>query len=195
MRSDIRIHQNGCGMYAGVGCTCGAWSAFKSTLDRVTCEERMLAERCRAEHDARECAPPDGPLTPTFIAGGRVITPCTMRTDSDGQFVVVLVDGRMCCLGVERGTDERTGRPVDREVLMLVDPSEDGKHEDAPDCWVARHWCEFEQAVRMKDPTALAVYGLVRFALVWRAGTDAERAKQAVSDADVVFGELGASEP
>jgi hypothetical protein len=155
--------------------------------ERIAREERMLDERRRTEQDARECTPPDGPLAPAFFADERVITPQAMRTDSDGQFVVVLVDGRMCCLGAERGTDERTGMSIDREVLMLVEPGADNHHEDAPDCPTALQWCGFEYAVRTKDRLALAVYGLMRFAQAWRSSSDEERARQAMSEADAVF--------
>ncbi len=157
--------------------------------DRVAREERMLAERRRAEQDACDCTPLEGPLVHAFMADGRVITPCAMRSDGE-EFVVVLVDGRLCCLGAERGTDEKTGARIDREVLMLVDPSEDGRHDDAPDCPAALQWCAFEYAVRTKDPLALAVYGLMRFALAWCSPADAERARRAVSEADAVFAGL-----
>jgi hypothetical protein len=157
--------------------------------DRIAREERMLAERRRAEQDARDCTPPKGPIAPAFLVDGRVITPCAMRSDG-GEFVVVLVDGRLCCLGAERGTDEQTGKQVDREVLMLVDPNKDGKHDDAPDCPAAMQWCEYEYRLRTKDTLALAVYGLMRFALAWCSTTDAERARQAMSETDAVFAGL-----
>lgn len=164
--------------------------------DRIAREERMLAERRAREQHERECAPPGPhePITSSFLADGRVITPQGMRVDDSGGFITVLVDGRVCCLGTESGTDERTGHPVEREVLMLVEPNADGNCDEAPDCPAALRWCEFEYAVRTKDGLALAVYGLMRAALALRAGSDAERAKQAMSEADTVFGELGAGE-
>lgn len=173
-------------------CSC----ASKAHELRIQAELRMLAERRAREQHERDCAlpTPREPLAPSFVADGRVITPQGTSIDGDGQFIVVLVDGRTCCLGVERGTEERTGHPIDRDVLILVDPSEDGKHNDAPECPAALRWCEFEYAVRTKDGLALAVYGLMRAALALRSSGDAERAKQAMSEADAVFGELGAGE-
>jgi hypothetical protein len=164
------------------------WPASGS--DRIAREERMLAERRAREQHARDCSPPVNALTPPFFADGVVIAPQPTRIDANGQFIVVMVDGRLCCRVCEQGTDERTGAPVDREVLMLFEPNEEGKHDDAPICPVAFDWCEFEYRVRTKDGLAVAVYGLMLFALAWRAAGEAERARRAVDEADAVFGAL-----
>lgn len=154
----------------------------------------MLDERRAKERMERECAVPDGPLAPAFFADGRLIAPAPMINDKTGRFVSILVDGRLCCLGEDRSTDNTTDKTTAREVLLLVAPSADGQYDDAPDCPTALRWCEFEFAVRTKDAHALAVYGLMRAALVWRISSEQKRAEYAMSEADAVFGALGAGE-
>ena len=149
--------------------------------DRVSDEMRILADRRRAEKLARDCAIPAGPLTGAFAVGGQIIAPCAISHDANGQFIMVSVDGRLCCQGEERdGTSTRT-------VLMLVDSAE---HDDAPTCQAAVDWCEFEYRVRTQDKLAIAIYGLMLAALVIRQVEDKRRAEKAIDRADDAFADV-----
>lgn len=155
--------------------------------ERIAAESRMLDERRRIERDKRECMPSEGPLTPPFMADGLLVAPCAMRKDKSGQFVVVSVDGRLCCLGEERSTNKLVGAVTTRTVLMLVESDE---HEDAPACPTAVDWCEFEFHVRTRDGDALAAYGLMLAALVIRAVDEEQRMRDALGRADAVFADV-----